>query len=195
CKNGLVETAWTWTELTELWEERETCTRSKLSRLYANTTATHEEPLLYQTPVYVQMDMDEEEHYEYQAKERCYEHMHQPRLSQAQALVQLYVCIVAQPPMEEYVPQVQMSMGTEALLHQLEAAGQPVPATAMFLQDDLAVMVMEGLLNQIELTRKQCVTVPEQIDHIAKCKMPPYEGASVVLKQAKPQPPWPVKVA
>ncbi|KAG6874436.1 hypothetical protein C0993_000580 [Termitomyces sp. T159_Od127] len=86
-------------------------------------------------------------------------------------------------------------MGTEVLLGRLEAAGQPVPATAEFLQDDLAVMVIEGLLDQIELMRRQRVTTLEQIDHAAKRKLPIHEGSSVEPKRAKPQPPRPMEVA
>ncbi|KAH0581802.1 hypothetical protein H2248_011484 [Termitomyces sp. 'cryptogamus'] len=104
----------------------------------------HEEPLPYQMPVHVRMDMDEEE-------EVHYECTYYPGLSWLQGGGQSYAHAVAQPLVETYAPQAQMRMGTEVLLGCLEAAGQPVPAMAEFLQDDLAVMVMEGLLNQIEL--------------------------------------------
>ncbi|KAG6881147.1 hypothetical protein C0992_001718, partial [Termitomyces sp. T32_za158] len=67
-------------------------------------------------------------------------------------------------------------MGTEVLLQRLEAAGQPVPPTASFLQDNLAIMVMEGLLNQIELMRRQRVSALEQIDCAAKRKLSSLEG-------------------
>ncbi|KAG6887619.1 hypothetical protein C0992_011467 [Termitomyces sp. T32_za158] len=113
--------------------------------------------------------------------------------SQPQGGVQSYACIVAQPRIEEYAPQPQMSMGTERLLGHLEAAGQPVPATASFLQDNLAVMVMEGLLDQIELMRRQRVMVLEQIECAAKCKLPVHEGLSMEPKQARPPPPRPVE--
>ncbi|KAG6881084.1 hypothetical protein C0993_002914, partial [Termitomyces sp. T159_Od127] len=73
--------------------------------------------------------------------------------------------------MREVAPQVQYEKGTEVLLQRLEAAGQPVLPTALFLQDNLAVMVMEGLLDQIELMQKQHVFALEQIDHAAKCKL------------------------
>ncbi|KAG6894275.1 hypothetical protein C0992_006763 [Termitomyces sp. T32_za158] len=56
-------------------------------------------------------------------------------------------------------------------------------------------MVMEGLLNQIELMRRQHVTALEQIDHAAKCKLPVHEGSSVEPKRARPQPPRLVEVA
>ncbi|KAG6892599.1 hypothetical protein C0992_013261, partial [Termitomyces sp. T32_za158] len=86
-------------------------------------------------------------------------------------------------------------MGTEVLLQRLEAAGQPVPLTASFLQDNLAIMVMEGLLDQIELMRRQRVSVLEQIDHAAKRKLSSPEGVSSEIKRARPQPAWPVESA
>ncbi|KAG6898465.1 hypothetical protein C0993_006636 [Termitomyces sp. T159_Od127] len=86
-------------------------------------------------------------------------------------------------------------MRTEVLLGRLEAAGQPVPVTAEFLQDDLAVMVMEGLLDQIELMRRQHITALEQINCAAKRKLPVHKGSSVEPKWAKPQPPRPIEVA
>ncbi|KAG6869194.1 hypothetical protein C0995_003964 [Termitomyces sp. Mi166 len=73
----------------------------------------------------------------------------------------------------------------EALLQRLEQAGQPVPATAAFLQDDLAVMVVEGLLDQIELMKRQCVSTLEQIEHVGKCKAPAFEKPMVEPKQAR----------
>ncbi|KAG6870574.1 hypothetical protein C0995_012109 [Termitomyces sp. Mi166 len=73
----------------------------------------------------------------------------------------------------------------EALLQCLEQAGQPVPATAAFLRDDLAVMVVEGLLDQIELMRRQCVSVLEQIECVGKHKSPVFEEPIVEPKQAR----------
>ncbi|KAG6881088.1 hypothetical protein C0995_001458, partial [Termitomyces sp. Mi166 len=73
----------------------------------------------------------------------------------------------------------------EALLQCLEWAGQPVPAMAAFLQDDLAVMVVEGLLDQIELMKRQCVSTLEQIERIGKCKAPTFEEPMVEPKQAR----------
>ncbi|KAG6859336.1 hypothetical protein C0995_009578 [Termitomyces sp. Mi166 len=73
----------------------------------------------------------------------------------------------------------------EALLQHLEHAGQPVPATAAFLQDDLAVMVVEGLLDQIELMRRQRISMLEQIECVSKCKAPAFEEPMVEPKQAK----------
>ncbi|KAG6858880.1 hypothetical protein C0995_013223 [Termitomyces sp. Mi166 len=73
----------------------------------------------------------------------------------------------------------------EVLLQCLEWAGQPVPATAAFLQDDLAVMVVEGLLNQIELMRRQRITTLEQIECIDKRKAPMFEEPMVEPKQAR----------
>ncbi|KAG6893053.1 hypothetical protein C0995_001732 [Termitomyces sp. Mi166 len=75
--------------------------------------------------------------------------------------------------------------GDEALLQCLEQAGQPVPAMAAFLWDDLAVMVVEGLLDQIELMRRQHVSVLEQIERIGKCKAPMFEELMVEPKQAR----------
>ncbi|KAG6859727.1 hypothetical protein C0995_004888 [Termitomyces sp. Mi166 len=73
----------------------------------------------------------------------------------------------------------------EALLQRLEQAGQPVPATVAFLQDDLAMMVVEGLLDQIELMRRQHVTMLEQIECIGKCKAPVFEEPMVEPKWAR----------
>ncbi|KAG6859177.1 hypothetical protein C0995_010946 [Termitomyces sp. Mi166 len=56
---------------------------------------------------------------------------------------------------------------------------------AAFLQDDLAVMVVEGLLDQIELMRRQHMTALEQIEHIGKCKAPVFEKLMVEPKQAR----------
>ncbi|KAH0587406.1 hypothetical protein J132_06913 [Termitomyces sp. J132] len=134
------------------------------------------------------MDVDEEE-------EARYERAYYPGPSRLQGGGQSYARAVVQLLVETYAPQVQMRMGTEVVLGHLEAAGQPVPTTAEFLQDDLAVMVMEGLLDQIELMRRQCITALEQIDCAAKRKLPVYEGLSVEPKWAKPQPPRPMEVA
>ncbi|KAG6886521.1 hypothetical protein C0995_007247 [Termitomyces sp. Mi166 len=73
----------------------------------------------------------------------------------------------------------------EVLLQHLEWAGQPIPATAAFLQDDLAVMVVEGLLDQIELMRRQRVTTLEQIECIGKRKAPTFKELMVRPKQAR----------
>ncbi|KAG6894975.1 hypothetical protein C0992_003707 [Termitomyces sp. T32_za158] len=73
----------------------------------------------------------------------------------------------------------------EALLQWLEAAKQLVPPTASFLQDDFAVMVMEGLLNQIELMRRQHIAMLEQIECTAKRKLSPQEGVSGKLRWLK----------
>ncbi|KAG6886539.1 hypothetical protein C0995_007064 [Termitomyces sp. Mi166 len=66
----------------------------------------------------------------------------------------------------------------EALLQHLEQAGQPVPAMVAFLQDDLAIMVVEGLLDQIKLLRRQHVTMLEQIE-CSTVMMPSGVGADV----------------
>ncbi|KAG6882847.1 hypothetical protein C0995_013602, partial [Termitomyces sp. Mi166 len=73
----------------------------------------------------------------------------------------------------------------EVLLQCLERAGQPVPAMVAFLQDDLAVMVVEGLLDQIKLMKRQHVSVLEQIECIGKCKAPVFEEPMVEPKQAR----------
>ncbi|KAG6874446.1 hypothetical protein C0993_000529 [Termitomyces sp. T159_Od127] len=146
------------------------------------------EPLPYQMPVHVRMDMDEEE-------EARYERAYYPGPSRLQGGGQSYTHAVVQPLVETYAPQAQMRMGMEVLLGRLEAARQPVPATAEFLQDDLAVMVMEGLLDQIELMRRQRITTLEQIDCAAKRKLPIHERLSVEPKWAKPQPPRLMEVA
>ncbi|KAG6871139.1 hypothetical protein C0995_007830 [Termitomyces sp. Mi166 len=73
----------------------------------------------------------------------------------------------------------------EALLQHLEQAGQPVPATAAFLWDDLAIIVVEGLLNQIELMRRQRISVLEQIEHVGKRKAPAFKEPMVEPKWAR----------
>ncbi|KAG6886643.1 hypothetical protein C0992_002976 [Termitomyces sp. T32_za158] len=139
------------------------------------------------------MDVDEEGRYKRQEEEGHHERVHHMELSWPQGGVQSYACVVVQPQMEEYAPQAQMSMGTERMLGRLEAAGQPVPAMASFLQDNLAVMVMEGLLDQIKLMRRQRVTALEQIECAAKRKLPIHKGSSMKPKQASPPPPQPVE--
>ncbi|KAG6886783.1 hypothetical protein C0992_002379 [Termitomyces sp. T32_za158] len=71
----------------------------------------------------------------------------------------------------EVVPQAHPEMGMEVLLQRLEAAGQLVPSMASFLQDNLAVMVMEGFLDQIKLMRRQHISALEQIDCTTKHKL------------------------
>ncbi|KAG6895974.1 hypothetical protein C0992_011170 [Termitomyces sp. T32_za158] len=57
-------------------------------------------------------------------------------------------------------------------------------STVSFLQNNLAIMVMEGLLDQIELMKKQCVSALEQIDCTAKCKLPsPEEPTAMSTSQ------------
>ncbi|KAG6881026.1 hypothetical protein C0995_003324, partial [Termitomyces sp. Mi166 len=67
----------------------------------------------------------------------------------------------------------------------LEQAGQPVPATAAFLQDSLAIVVLEGLLDQIEMMKRQHITTLEHIEHAGKRKAPAYEELMVEPKQAR----------
>ncbi|KAG6869780.1 hypothetical protein C0995_000507 [Termitomyces sp. Mi166 len=97
-----------------------------------------------------------------------------------------YVSMVTQPMLPAQAEYAQYAHPVdEALLQRLERAGQPVPATAAFLQDDLAVMVVEGLLDQIELMKRQCVSTLEQIEHVGKCKAPAFEKPMVEPKQAR----------
>ncbi|KAG6867664.1 hypothetical protein C0995_004720 [Termitomyces sp. Mi166 len=67
----------------------------------------------------------------------------------------------------------------------LEQAGWPVPGMVAFLQDDLAIMVVEGLLDQIELMKRQRVSMLEQIERIGKRKAPTFEEPMVEPKQAR----------
>ncbi|KAG6870490.1 hypothetical protein C0995_012662, partial [Termitomyces sp. Mi166 len=73
----------------------------------------------------------------------------------------------------------------KALLQRLERAEQPVSATAAFLQDSLAIVVLEGLLNQIEMMKRQCIIALEHIERTGKCKAPAYEELMVEPKQAR----------
>ncbi|KAG6871127.1 hypothetical protein C0995_007920, partial [Termitomyces sp. Mi166 len=90
-----------------------------------------------------------------------------------------YTSVVMQPAWpprlsrQEHVPYMQPV--NKALLQRLEQAGQPVPTMAAFLQDSLAIVVFEGLLNQIEMIKRQHVTMLEHIEHTGKCKAPAYE--------------------
>ncbi|KAG6870702.1 hypothetical protein C0995_011257 [Termitomyces sp. Mi166 len=86
------------------------------------------------------------------------------------------------PAQAEYVQY--MHSVDEALLQHLEWAGQPVPAMAAFLWDDLAVMVVEGLLNQIKLMRRQRISALEQIERVGKRKAPTFKEPMVEPKRA-----------
>ncbi|KAG6893052.1 hypothetical protein C0992_011442, partial [Termitomyces sp. T32_za158] len=150
-----------------------------------------EAPLPYETPIHARMEVDQEEERherQFQLQEVRHERYYQLGPSRRQAPVQTYVRAVAPAVRREVAPQAQPEMGTEVLLQQLEAAGQPVPPTASFLQDNLAIMVMEGLLNQIELMRRQRVSALEQIDRVAKRKLSSPEGVSGETKRARLQP-------
>ncbi|KAG6891919.1 hypothetical protein C0995_006654, partial [Termitomyces sp. Mi166 len=46
-------------------------------------------------------------------------------------------------------------------------------------------MVVEGLLDQIELMKRQCVSALEQIERIGKCKAPAFEELMVEPKWAR----------
>ncbi|KAG6895675.1 hypothetical protein C0992_013329 [Termitomyces sp. T32_za158] len=148
-----------------------------------------EVPLPYETPLHARIEVDqEEERHGRQFQEVRHKRYYQLGPSRRQALAQTYVCAVALAARREVAPQAQPEMGTEVLLQRLEAAGQPVPPTASFLQDNLAIMVMEGLLDQIELMRRQHVSALEQIDRAAKRKLSSLEGVSGEIKRAQPQP-------
>ncbi|KAG6886384.1 hypothetical protein C0995_008264, partial [Termitomyces sp. Mi166 len=56
---------------------------------------------------------------------------------------------------------------------------------AAFLQDSLAIVVLEGLLDQIKMMKRQCITVLEHIEHAGKCKAPAYEELTVEPKWAR----------
>ncbi|KAG6869576.1 hypothetical protein C0995_002097, partial [Termitomyces sp. Mi166 len=73
----------------------------------------------------------------------------------------------------------------EVLLQCLEWAEQPVPAMAAFLWDDLAIMVVEGLLDQIELMKRQRISALKQIEHVGKHKAPMFKEPMVEPKQAR----------
>ncbi|KAG6871163.1 hypothetical protein C0995_007625 [Termitomyces sp. Mi166 len=83
----------------------------------------------------------------------------------------------------------------EVLLQHLERAGQPVPAMAAFLWDDLAVMLVEGLLDQIELIRRHRISALEQTECIGKCKAPMFEEPMVEPKQARALSQFPQELA
>ncbi|KAG6898844.1 hypothetical protein C0995_008099 [Termitomyces sp. Mi166 len=97
-----------------------------------------------------------------------------------------YTSVVTQPMLPVQAEYAQyMHPVDEVLLQRLEQAGQPVPATAAFLWDDLAVMVVEGLLNQIVLMKRQHMFALEHIEHIGKRKAPAFEELMVEPKQAR----------
>ncbi|KAG6887013.1 hypothetical protein C0995_002394 [Termitomyces sp. Mi166 len=84
---------------------------------------------------------------------------------------------------EEHAPYAQPV--NKALLQRLEQARQPVPAMAAFLQDSLAVVVIEGLLDQIKMMKRQHVMVLKHIEHTRKRKAPAYEEPVVEPKWAR----------
>ncbi|KAG6882017.1 hypothetical protein C0995_016232 [Termitomyces sp. Mi166 len=97
-----------------------------------------------------------------------------------------YTSAVMQPMLPAWAEYAQyVHSGDEVLLQRLERAGQPVPAMAAFLRDDLVIMVVEGLLDQIKLMRRQRVSVLEQIERVGKCKAPVFEEPMVEPKQAR----------
>lgn len=60
--------------------------------------------------------------------------------------------------------------------------------TAFFLQDSLAIMVIERLLEQIELMKQQHISLLEQINYTFKCKFSTFEELTIKVKWAKYQP-------
>ncbi|KAG6883881.1 hypothetical protein C0995_011381 [Termitomyces sp. Mi166 len=119
-------------------------------------------------PPYMQDDSADEGHYERPQQMRAY----------ASAVTQSV--LLSRAEYAQYAHPVD-----EVLLQRLEQAGQPVPATVAFLQDDLAMMVVEGLLDQIELMRRQHVTALKQIEHVGKHKAPTFEEPMVEPKRAR----------
>ena len=129
-----------------------------------------------------------------------WERYYQELSSRSSALYLTYVGVVTGPPSvpwahrpatesyEKPVPQAQKLAVPDVLLGRLEAAGQPVPATASFLQDSLAMMVMEGLLDQIELMKRQRIAALEQIERTSKRKVSTFEEPTAEVKRAKYQP-------
>ncbi|KAG6859438.1 hypothetical protein C0995_008426, partial [Termitomyces sp. Mi166 len=109
--------------------------------------------------------------------EGCYE---PPQQIRSYASTVTHSVLPARADYAQYVHSVD-----EALLQCLEQAGQPIPATAAFLQDDLAIMVVEGLLDQIKLLRRQHVTVLEQIECVGKHKASAFEKPMVEPKRAR----------
>ncbi|KAG6859087.1 hypothetical protein C0995_011637 [Termitomyces sp. Mi166 len=84
---------------------------------------------------------------------------------------------------QEHAPYAQPV--NKALLQHLKQAGQPVLAMAAFLQDSLAIIVLEGLLNQIKMMKRQRITTLEHIERTGKCKAPAYKEPMVEPKQAR----------
>ncbi|KAG6858646.1 hypothetical protein C0995_015049 [Termitomyces sp. Mi166 len=119
-------------------------------------------------PPYMQDDSADEGHYEHPQQMRLY------------ASVVTHSVLLARVDYVQYAHPLD-----EVLLQRLERAGQPIPATVAFLQDDLAIMVVEGLLDQIELLRRQRVTALEQIEHVGKCKALTFEELMVEPKRAR----------
>ncbi|KAG6859454.1 hypothetical protein C0995_008340, partial [Termitomyces sp. Mi166 len=110
--------------------------------------------------------------------------------------MRLYTSAVTHPMLLAWVEYVQyVHPVDEVLLQRLEQAGQPVPATAAFLQDDLAIMVVEGLLDQIELMKRQHVSALELIERVGKHKAPAFKEPMVEPKQARAPSQHPQKLA
>ncbi|KAG6896761.1 hypothetical protein C0995_011088 [Termitomyces sp. Mi166 len=56
---------------------------------------------------------------------------------------------------------------------------------AAFLQDSLAIIILERLLDQIEMMKRQRIVVLEHIEHAGKRKAPAYKEPMVEPKQAR----------
>ncbi|KAG6875571.1 hypothetical protein C0992_003263 [Termitomyces sp. T32_za158] len=150
----------------------------------------HEALLQYEMLLHVHMEVDqEEERHEHQFQEVRHKRYYEPVPSCHQALAPTYACAVAPAARREVAPQAHPEIGTEVLMQQLEAAGQPVPPTASFLQDNLAIIVMEELLNQIKLIKRQRISALEQINCTTKRKLLSLEGLAVVATAYKPKVP------
>ncbi|KAG6881837.1 hypothetical protein C0995_000420, partial [Termitomyces sp. Mi166 len=114
-------------------------------RLYVkNLGAVRDESHLYQAPEY---SGGLSEGAAYRLPYSQDESMDEGRYERPQHM-RSYASVVTQPMLPAQAEYVQyVHPVDEALLQHLEQAGQPVPAMVAFLWDDLAVMVVEGLLN------------------------------------------------
>ncbi|KAG6887360.1 hypothetical protein C0995_015801 [Termitomyces sp. Mi166 len=145
----------------------------------------HKEPLPYQSPYYSggfgegaaygsqteYREVDNEGHYECLVQQHTY------------TSVVMQPALPPKPARQEHAPYVQPM--NEVLLQRLEQAGQPVPAMAAFLQNSLAVVVIEGLFNQIKIMKRQCIMVLEHIERAGKCKASAYKEPVMEPKQAR----------
>ncbi|KAG6858871.1 hypothetical protein C0995_013309 [Termitomyces sp. Mi166 len=107
-------------------------------------------------------------------------HYERPQHMRSYASMVMQPMLPVQAEYAQYVHPVD-----EVLLQRLEWAGQPVSAMVAFLQNDLAIMVVEGLLDQIELMKRQRISMLEQIERVGKRKAPMFEEPMVEPKQAR----------